>query len=165
MGNQRAGIQIKPMNTTYRIMRTIIIIFALFSCGYLNAQWVWVGGTPGRPSDWMEPRNWNLNRVPDEGSSVRIPQLNQPFYPEIKESVPSIAHLEVAGGAELHVLTNGLLQIDGQDTYDAGILLIGKIYIHGLIAVFNTAQSEITGNEGNLITYTDGGQLSFSPSY
>lgn len=113
----------------------------------------------------MEPRNWNLNRVPDEGSSVRIPQLNQPFYPEINESVPAIAHLEVAGGAELHVLTNGLLQIDGRDAYDAGILLIGKIYTHGLIAVFNTAQSEIAGNEGNLITYTDGGQLSFSPSY
>lgn len=146
-------------------MRTIIIIFALLSCSYLNAQWVWVGGTPGKPSDWMEPRNWNLNRVPDEGSSVRIPQLNQPFYPEIKENVPPVAHLLVDGGAELHIMKNGLLQIDGQDTYDAGILLIGKIYVHGLIAVYNTAQEEIAGNEGNLITYTDEGQLTFYLSY
>ena len=146
-------------------MRTLIIILALFSCTIANAQWVWVGGTPGKATDWMEPRNWNLNRVPDTGSSVHIPRLNQPFYPEINENVPPIGHLEVAGSAALYILEDGLLQIDGQDTYNSGILLIGKIYTHGLIAVFNTAQIEIAGNKGNLITYTDGGQLSFSPSY
>lgn len=141
----------------------LILMFGLFCCTLANAQWVWVGGTAGKATAWTEPRNWNLNRVPDESSSVRIPQLNQPFYPEIKESVPSIAHLEVAGGAELHILADGLLEIDGQYTYDSGILLIGKIHNHGLITVFNTAQREIAGNEGNLITYTDGGQLSFFP--
>lgn len=146
-------------------MRTIIFFFAFFCCTITNAQWVWVGGTPGKATDWMEPRNWNMNRVPEEGSSVRIPQLNDSNYPEVTTTVPPIAHLEVEGGAQLYIDTNGFLEVDGELTHNTGILLIGKIYTRGLIAVYNTAQDEVAGNPGHLITFPDGGQLSFSPQF
>jgi hypothetical protein len=146
-------------------MRTLLFTIALFCCTFANAQWVWIGGTPGKATDWMEPRNWNLNQVPDEDASIRIPQLNQSFYPKITETVPPIAHLEIEGGAALHIAPNGFLQIDGQHTYNTGIMLTGKIFAHGLITVINTAQGKIAGNQGHLITYQDGRQVSFIPAH
>ncbi len=145
-------------------MRLLLIIFGLF-CGITtNAQWVWQGGTPVKPTAWEEPRNWNLNRVPEAGAHVRIPALSNTFYPEITTEVPAIAHLEVEGGATLSIRQTGALDIDGSSTFNVGILLTGKILNLGYLSVYHTAQEEIVGNRSHLITALESGDISFLAS-
>ncbi len=92
-------------------------------------QNVWIGGTPGQENSWNQFTNWSLNRVPDYTDHVLIPMQESRlmFNPVIDESVQPIAVLEIESGANLTISNNGTLTIDGQYTYNYGIILFGDI--------------------------------------
>ncbi|MCO6492757.1 MAG: hypothetical protein J5I98_30340 [Phaeodactylibacter sp.] len=142
-------------------MKNIILIscLALFSFTAF-AQNTWIGGTPGRETDWLEARNWSKQRVPGWDDNVLIPHLWHSNYPMVSAAVPPIAHLEVEGGARLSIKTGGQLSVDGNSTYNTGILLIGKIDNSGVLSVAHPAQEAIAGNSGNLLMQ-DGGRFFF----
>lgn len=135
-----------------------LIIVSIFLISFLPAfsQSVWKGGTPGRPTDWMEPRNWSDQRVPDWEDGVLIPHLWHNSYPVINTGVPAIAHLEVEGGAHLYIGPKGHLLIDGGATTNSGILLTGLIRNEGAVSIFNTALAAIDGQPGKLINQNQG---------
>ncbi|MCB0571727.1 MAG: hypothetical protein KDC66_18285 [Phaeodactylibacter sp.] len=141
--------------------KQMIISIILMSSMTTFAQSVWKGGTPGRPTDWMEARNWSNQRVPDWNDNVVIPHLWHNNYPEVTKAVPAIAHLEIEGGARLNITPSGQLAIDGGNTYNTGILIIGTIQNEGMLSINNTMDSAIDGraekisNTGNGKLYVD----------
>ena len=128
----------------------------LIPCLATFAQSVWVGGTPGRASDWMEPRNWQDQQVPGWEDNVVIPHLWHDNYPEIGRVVPAIAHLEVEVGARLSITPKGYLPINGGSTSNCGILLIGTIHNQGVVSIINTAEASIDGQPEKLACQGNG---------
>ena len=123
-------------------MRALFLFcLALFTGFALSAQNRWVGGTPGTETDWLQPRNWSKNRVPDwTDSVVLIPDVSTQsgFFPVVSTIVPAIPHLFVASGAKLVLKPSGDLTIDGATTYNHGILLYGEIINSGHLTIQNT---------------------------
>lgn len=87
---------------------------------------IWEGGTPGKETNWNEPNNWNLNRVPTEDDKVIIKMENKGHFaqPIIKDAV-HIAWLEIHSGAKLSIQATGKLIIDGTYHYSEGISMYG----------------------------------------
>ncbi|MCB0556556.1 MAG: hypothetical protein KDD02_23630 [Phaeodactylibacter sp.] len=138
-------------------MKKLLFVSIFLIAGLATfAQSVWVGGAPGRTNDWMEPRNWQDQRVPGWEDNVMIPHLWHDYYPEVNRPVPAIAHLEVEGGARLSITEKGYLPIDGGNTHNSGILLIGTIQNRGVVSIINTAEAPIDGQAGQLASQGDG---------
>ena len=99
----------------------------------------WVGGTPGRETNWEEARNWLPNTVPNEHSYVVIEKLNTGHnaQPVIRNNV-EVASIQILSG-NLTIAENAGLLIDGMYSYSEGIMLYngslinkGKINLIGL---------------------------------
>ncbi len=127
----------------------LISCLALFSFTAF-AQNIWLGGTPGHETGWMEARNWSKQRVPGGNDKVVIPHLWHDYYPVISISAPAIAYLEVEGGARLSITEEGYLSVNGSSTHNSGLLLIGKIINEGALAINQITWEAIDGNLGNL---------------
>lgn len=128
----------------------ITATFFFFTLNLSFAQVVWTGGTPGRTNDWNVATNWDTNRIPDEFDDVLIPNLagQGNFYPIIKTHVPSIQYLFIESNARLEIAENGMLTIDGSNTWNDGLLNFGSLKISGEIDFINVAGETII-NEGN----------------
>ncbi|MCB0677498.1 MAG: hypothetical protein KDC30_12455 [Saprospiraceae bacterium] len=88
-------------------MKTLLItLFALFSTTLIAQQAItWKGGTPGRESDWNEPRNWSTNCLPNEFSDLIIPDVSTTTFstPVIKEGIVEINSLTIASNSKLTI--------------------------------------------------------------
>jgi hypothetical protein len=87
---------------------TIILCFGFQVALSAQKTATWKGGTPGRVSDWNCATNWEEGRVPDEFSSVFIPDVSTSTfnYPIIKNEVVEIASLQCAPAAKLTLLNH-----------------------------------------------------------
>ncbi|MCB0637987.1 MAG: hypothetical protein KDC54_15265, partial [Lewinella sp.] len=87
---------------------------------------VWQGGTPGRPSDWQAPRNWDVGRVPGETDHVIIPAASyNPLSQPVIEHTAEVAWVEIHAGATLTVAATGILVVSGDQVYSEGISIYG----------------------------------------
>lgn len=135
---------------------TFITLFFIFST-QLTAQNSWVGGTPGTPTAWENPRNWSENHVPDEFDlTVIIPNVSTTsgYFPIIKTEVPTISFLNVEGGAKLTIEADGYLMIDGASTYNYGIQNTGAVFIYGHLAIQNTSLEAFANPKHNIHDYS-----------
>ena len=122
-------------------MKTCLLFGLTFLCIDLAlTQNVWMGGAPGHPTEWENPRNWSLNCVPDWSRHVIIPDvaMRGDHYPEISSIVEEIPSLEICSGAKVHIQKYGVLTVDGAGTSNYGIVLFGEIENKGKIQVYNT---------------------------
>ena len=140
---------------------TKLAVFRLFFCILLffplekgTAQAVWSGKAPGKASEWMEPRNWVQNRLPDTWDKVVLPyRTGQSGTPVVLRGTSiRIASLELQSGSRLEITKGTQLIIDGSDTYDYGILLLGGTLSNdGEIVIVNAGLASIEKLNGLLI--------------
>lgn len=129
------------------ILFTTLTVF--FTINFSAAQVVWIGGTPGKTTDWNVASNWNKNKIPTDLDDVVIPNLEGQgeFYPVITGFPSSIQFLFVESGAKLEIAEKSMLTIDGTNTFNDGILNFGRVKIKGEIDFINIAGATIV-NEG-----------------
>lgn len=144
-----------PNRTIYifRIAVTIVS-FWLVSTNTIFSQNSWIGGTPGAEQEWNNPKNWSENHVPDWSDDIVIIQdvsSQSGFFPIIKKSVHPIGHLRLEGGARLVIEKNGKLEVNGANTYNYGIINIGKIVNYGFVAINNTAYEALENPNNSII--------------
>ena len=96
-------------------MKTLIIALLTLTTTILTAQKTitWIGGTPGKETQWNEPRNWSNNKVPDEFSDVIIPDVSTTTFsfPIISEDIVEVNSLKIYTGASLKVESNARLLV------------------------------------------------------
>ena len=130
-------------------MKTLITILGFAGIFLINvsakAQIVWKGGTPGAENKWEEPRNWSTQKVPGIFDDVVIPDRSTQgnFYPVIKTEVEAIAQLIIKAGANLKLTENGMLTIDGGQTYNTGLTLVGHLDNQGKIIIVDPGMQAI----------------------
>lgn len=130
-------------------MKTLSIIlsitFSILTINTINSQNIWKGGTPGSETKWEEPRNWSDNKVPGSFDSVIIPDLSSQgnFYPVIQSEVAPVAHIRIESGASLTLNSKGILNIDGSNTYNNGITLVGHLYNKGQINIIDPGMQAV----------------------
>ena len=130
-----------------------IFLFSSFVSDH-QSKCYWVGGTPGCETDWDNPRNWSTNRVPDwTYDAVIIPDVTtrSNHFPVITNSVYVIAHLQVESHAVLSVEGEGHLLIEGDATFNYGIINGGKIINRGFISVSKTGLANLLDLNGVII--------------
>ena len=153
----------KSFTRTSNFLRCFLFISVFsFSIG-MTAQNIWKGGTPGAETEWMNPRNWSENEIPDwTDEVVIIPDVSAQtgFFPIIRNTVPEINYLAIEAGAQITIDVKGALTIDGKHTYNYGILNIGNLYNKGHLVVQNTALSPL-GTKKNTIHNT--GRMDIKP--
>jgi hypothetical protein len=73
----------------------------------------WIGGTPGRETDWYCAKNWSKNQVPNEFSVVTIPDVSTTtfVYPKIKKGEAIVFSLDIQPGAKLGLDDSAILVI------------------------------------------------------
>src|SRR5437868_2839008 len=128
----------------YLLITTCIICFLLSLIPGLNAQTnaTWVGGTPGRNTDWSCPSNWKENRIPDEFSQVFIP-ADCIYYPLIKSGAAPVESMIVAGGAKVTIDKNATLTIIGASGKMFDAAFIGRIINLGSLELEYLQESNI----------------------
>lgn len=144
---------------TYLIFRNTInifvfLFFSLFSF-MLIAQNTWVGGMPGQESAWNQPRNWSEGHVPNWSDElVIIPNVSTTtgVYPVIDNTVEEIPALLVKGGAALTILAEGELRINGETTYNYGLLNQGQVKSDGVLSIVNTSLAALEGSSVHDLT-------------
>ena len=102
----------------------------LFASLVANAQNTWIGGFPGRETDWNIAANWSLNSVPDEWDNVWIPNTSTTtfVYPVITTNAGTVASITMGFDAYLTLAGNGMIGIENEDQssniaiYKEGIL-------------------------------------------
>ena len=134
-------------------MLRFIISFVITACTCsLIAQTTitWKGGTPGRESAWSEPRNWDLQRVPDEFDKVVIRLENTGHYAQpVLNEATEVAWVEIQSGGLLTITDRGVLTVDGRFTYSEGITIKGgKLISDGNIAFLGIDAENETGQHG-----------------
>ncbi len=122
-------------------MKTLIIVLISLTTTFITAQntVTWIGGTPGKETNWSESKNWSNHRVPDEFSFVIIKYNNSGHnaQPEIK-GVVEVASVEIQSGACLAIKEGGEIMIDGSDFFTEGISNYGGNLINeGVINLKN----------------------------
>lgn len=132
----------------------LLIVLITQSLNSVEAQNIWIGGTPGLETNWNIARNWSENRVPDWTEEVIIADVStiSGYFPVIDSEVEPIAHLEVQSNAHLTIKPTGILMVDGISTFNTGITLIGNIYLDGNLEIKNTALNAIENLSGNLLS-------------
>ena len=145
-------------------MKTLINLIAILSLFQLpaQAQMVWKGGSPGQETQWNEPDNWSQNRIPAANDLVIIPNTGGEYDPVIDQPIAPIYFLEIQGGASLHILSTGILVVDGGNSPEDGILLVGDLVNEGYIQLKGSTSPQIAGHPENIystgeITYTQTG--------
>ena len=135
------------MKTPISFSSISIFVLVLFSAMTGQAQVVWQGGAPGQETDWNQPMNWSAHYVPDMDDAVIIPDRSTHgnFYPVIDTETSPIASLVVEGQATLTIAPTGKLLVDGSDTYNDGILLIGYLVNEGALVIKDVALSAVAG--------------------
>ena len=135
------------------ILPVALCLAALFFVSTLAAQNYWVGGTPGKESDWNTAKNWSQNRIPDWTQDVIIPDVSTQsgYFPIIDSDVDPIPHLAIYSNAILTILREGKITIDGKTTFNSGLYLVGKIISKGDVVIINTALIEIDNKGGEMI--------------
>ncbi len=108
------------------------LLLSLISGLAAQTNSTWIGGTPGRSTEWNCPTNWKENHVPDEFSQVVIP-ADCNFYPLITSWVDPIDALLVEGGAKLSIDKNATLTIIGATGRMNGATFLGQIINHGIL--------------------------------
>ena len=131
-------------------MRIILIVLFALTTMTASAQikTEWVGGTPGKETNWSEPRNWSTNDVPDNLSCVVIKLKNSGHnaQPVLEEEV-RIVSLEVQSGAQLIITKKGHLVIDGTNTFSQGLQVFGgRIENKGKISLKNIDKKYLKRN-------------------
>jgi hypothetical protein len=114
------------------ISNIIYLLLSLFSGLAAQTNSTWVGGTPGRSTDWNCPTNWKENHVPDEFSQVFIPP-NCNYYPVIKSTIPPIDALLVEGGGRVIIDKKAKLTIIGATGRLDGATFLGQIINQGIL--------------------------------
>ena len=118
-------------------MKSIITGFAFFCILQADTSQTtatWMGGTPGKTSDWNCATNWKEGRIPDENTQVIVPS-DLIFYPVIMSDVQDIDALLVAGGAKLTIHNGASLKVLGATHRLDRITVLGKIEIEGKLWV------------------------------
>lgn len=139
-----------PKNNILLALTTFILCLAT---NITKAQNSWIGGTPGAETEWSTPKNWSENRVPDwRDESVIISDVSTQsgFFPIISKEVAEIPHLRLEGNSTLTISKNGILIINGSDTYNFGILNIGRVINYGYISIQDTGLSPLENTEKNI---------------
>jgi len=133
----------------------VLIVLIIQSLNSVEAQNIWIGGTPGHETDWNIAKNWSENRVPDWTEDVIIADVStiSGYFPVIDNEVEPIAHLEIQSNALLTIKPTGILMVDGISTFNSGITLIGNIFLDGQLEIKNTALSAIENISG--VTLSD----------
>jgi hypothetical protein len=109
-------------------MKTLITSLAICLPFLLSAQQVatWTGGTPGKNTDWNEPRNWDIGQIPGPDTKVIIARSDNGHYAQpIISSPVQIAEIVLQSGATLTISATGQLTVDGTHTYSRGIVMQG----------------------------------------
>ena len=134
--------------------KNISLTFVLgLLCFGLHAQNIWRGGTPGAETEWANPRNWSMNQVPDwTDFAVIIPDVSSRsrFFPVIRNRIPEISYLVIEAGARLTVEATGVLTINGEHTYNHGILNTGHLYNSGQMTIVNTALAPLDDSSNTI---------------
>jgi len=131
----------------------LLIVLVTQSLNSVNAQNIWIGGTPAHETDWNTARNWSENKVPDWTGDVIIADVStiSGYFPVIDGEVEPIAHLEIQSNALLTIKPTGVLMIDGISTFNTGITLIGNICLDGDLEIKNTALTSIENLSGEVV--------------
>lgn len=127
-------------------MKSFIIILAAaisFSIS-MTAQTTatWLGGKPGRPTDWNCAANWKEGKTPNEFAQVIIP-ADAEYYPVIKDEIAPIDALLVEGGSSLTIQNGSMLTVLGETGRFDGITLFGKVFNNGLLEVENVPSMSV----------------------
>lgn len=127
-------------------MKNFILILAaaasfMFSIS-MTAQTTatWVGGKPGRPTDWNCAVNWSEGRIPDEFTQVIIP-TGVEYYPVIKKEVMSIDALLMEAGTSLTLQNGTFLKVLGETGRFDGLTILGKIINYGTLEIGATSST------------------------
>ncbi|MBC7777574.1 MAG: hypothetical protein H7246_19225 [Phycisphaerae bacterium] len=90
-------------NASFFFATTILVLFGFQTSLSAQRTATWKGGTPGRSTDWNCPTNWKEGRVPDEFSSVVIPDVSTSTfsYPVIHKGTVEIFSLECSSNVSL----------------------------------------------------------------
>lgn len=141
-------------------MKNLILTFACCTMlQILAAQTTatWIGGTPGRPTEWNCATNWKENNIPDELSQVIIPADRQ-YYPILQRDAIEIDALLVTGGAKMTIQTNAFLTVLGESGRLNGLMIQGQVINEGRLIVENledefsaSAQRNISGQGSTII--------------
>ncbi len=140
-------------NSKIKILLALTTFMLCFVANIAIAQNSWIGGTPGAENEWSNPKNWSENRVPDwRDESVIISDVSSQsgFFPIISKEVEEIPHLRLEGSTTLTISKNGRLVINGADTYNFGILNIGRVINYGYISIQDTGLSPLENREKNI---------------
>ena len=136
-------------------MRALLMPIALIliSFSFIDAQNIWIGGFPGDETNWDNPRNWSLNKVPDLDKHVIIPDMSThgSFYPVIDKEINEIPSLELGSNAKIEITKTGILTIDGSCDFDYGISGKGNLVNNGLIRINNTGLAAIQNEDQNIL--------------
>jgi hypothetical protein len=142
----------KASNFFDSITISLLTMMVLFSTT-LTAQNYWKGGTKGAETTWNHPHNWSLNHVPNWSDKVVIiPDVSSQsgYFPVVYRKVPDIPCLNIEGGAEVTIATTGVLIIDGETTYNYGILNTGGLTNAGKLLVTDTAMEPFSAPTDNI---------------
>lgn len=144
-------------------MKSLLVLISILSCTALIAQndVTWLGGTPGRQTEWNEARNWSNQRVPDEYSNVIIKWANSGHHAQpVIDGKAEVLSIEIHGGATLSLGEDARLSIDGEHAYTMGIQLYGgRLINNGQIDLHNIdhRSAEVVRQqcEGTGVVYID----------
>lgn len=140
--------------STLRLFLLITFTILCLPALYSQIQNTWVGGTPGRETDWNCHKNWSKYKVPNEFNDVIISDTRSTtfMYPVIEKGTITINSLEMHPGTALYIRdTVNLIILD--QLYTPSSLV--KIYQEkGMIKFVNSNSGHLapieTGNKSNL---------------
>ena len=152
------------MKSLKPVFLTIVLTCVSFATVSLaTAQNTWIGGTPGAETDWNQARNWSRQHVPDwTDEVVIIPDVSSRsgHAPVIDGDVPPVPSMQINAGATLFISAGGRLTIDGETTYNFGLLLYGHLHNAGQMTIQSTAlaplveHGTVIDNDGLVIILT-----------
>jgi len=132
------------MKTVKIIISIVTLLVSISSSLSAQTTATWIGGTPGRTTDWNCANNWKENRVPDENSQVVIP-ADRYYYPVLVADVDPIDALLVQSGAEITLTHSANLTILGSSGRMDGMMLFGNIENEGTLDLrFDTGNGTVT---------------------
>ncbi len=141
------------MKAIPQFLTSLLTLTCLFLASSVMAQNTWKGGIPGAETDWNNPRNWSEGRLPDWSDDlVIIPNVRSQsgYFPIVKTPVPDIACLSIEGGAKITILSSGHLTINGESTFNYGILNTGEVFNSGYLTILETALSPLANHAENI---------------
>ena len=141
------------MKAIQQFLTSLLTLACLFFATTIFTQNVWKGGTPGAETNWNHPRNWSENRLPDwSDEMVVIPDVSSQtgYFPVVKNQVPEIACLSVESGAKVTIAHTGHLTINGETTYNYGIINTGEVFNTGHLTILATALPPLVSQAANI---------------